>query len=108
MHISEKFLRRSPEIEDLLSGAGWVIDLVCLDVPHDTDGRHHQLHTSRRTLHRLHNSDVCRLGGCGEGGVCVVRVWERGVCVVRVWGGGCGEGVGGGVCVVRVWEGGVW
>ena len=68
VHVPKKFLRRSPEVKDLLSGAGWVVDLVWLDVSHDTDSSHHQLHTSRRTLHCLHNRDVCRLGG-GEGEV---------------------------------------
>ena len=105
MHVSEKFLRRSPEVKDLLSGAGWVVDLVWLDVSHDTDGSHYQLHTSRRTLHGLHNGDVCRLGG-GEGGGCVC-----GECVVRegecVEGGGCICGecvVREGECVVRKGE----
>ena len=84
VHVSEKFLRWSPEVKDLLSGAGWVVDLVWLDVSHDTDGSHYQLHTSRRTLHGLHNGDVCRLGG-GEGGG-AVSVWRgEGVFVVSVW-----------------------
>ena len=64
VQVSEESLRGSPVVQDLLPRPGWVVDLVWLDVPHDTHGRHHQLHTSRRALHGLYDCDVCRLCVC--------------------------------------------